>query len=171
MVFEITIDGRQWTIGVEARGGKLAVECEGRLIQVDAASVAGGLSLIFPDDGLASREAMVREGSRSGELVIDVDGAAFRAAVQPAGRWSLGPRTVKATNAHGRQRIVAPMPGRIVRVLVHAGDRVEPRQSLVVIEAMKMENELRSSAAGVVVAVEAVEGATVDAGTVLVIVE
>ena len=53
-----------------------------------------------------------------------------------------------AGTAHGEQRVVAPMPGRVVRVLVAAGDTVEARQPVVVVEAMKMENELRSPKAG-----------------------
>ena len=63
------------------------------------------------------------------------------------------------------------MPGKIVRVLVKAGDRVESRQGLVVVEAMKMENELRAKAAGTVAEVRATEGSTVEAGAILVILE
>jgi biotin carboxyl carrier protein len=63
------------------------------------------------------------------------------------------------------------MPGKIVKLLVKPGDRVEPRQGLVVVEAMKMENELRASAAGTVAEVRAIEGTTVEAGAILVILE
>jgi len=71
----------------------------------------------------------------------------------------------------GRVDIIAPMPGRIVRVLVKKGDRVAARQGLVVVEAMKMENELRSPKDGVVTDVRAVEGGTVEARSVLMTVE
>ena len=71
----------------------------------------------------------------------------------------------------GPQRIVAPMPGKVVRVLVKPGDAVEARQGLVVVEAMKMENELRAARAGTVAAVSVVEGQSVDAGAVLAVVE
>jgi biotin carboxyl carrier protein len=63
------------------------------------------------------------------------------------------------------------MPGKIVRLLVAPGDAVEPRQGLVVIEAMKMENELRASRAGRVKSLKVAEGQSVDAGTLLVTVE
>jgi biotin carboxyl carrier protein len=63
------------------------------------------------------------------------------------------------------------MPGRVLRVLVKVGDRVTPRQGLVVVEAMKMENELRAPAAGIVSEVRAVEGALVEANAVLVILD
>ena len=63
------------------------------------------------------------------------------------------------------------MPGRVVRVLVAPGDRVAARQGLVIVEAMKMENELRSPKDGLVKTVSATEGLSVEAGTVLVVVE
>jgi biotin carboxyl carrier protein len=63
------------------------------------------------------------------------------------------------------------MPGKVVRVLVQAGDEVQPRQGLVVVEAMKMENELRAARAGRVKEVFVTEGQSVEAGTALVVVE
>ena len=63
------------------------------------------------------------------------------------------------------------MPGKIVRVLVSEGDAVEAGQGVIVVEAMKMQNEVRSPKAGVVVKVAVAEGATVFAGEVLAIVE
>ena len=66
--------------------------------------------------------------------------------------------------------MVAPMPGRIAKVLVKVGDVVAVRQGLVVVEAMKMENELRSPRAGTVVEVRAVEGARVESQALLVVV-
>ena len=70
----------------------------------------------------------------------------------------------------GVARIVAPMPGRIVKVLVKPGDEVEARQPLIVVEAMKMENELRSPRRGRVTEVTVVEGALVEAKTVLIVI-
>jgi biotin carboxyl carrier protein len=69
----------------------------------------------------------------------------------------------------GPQRVTAPMPGKIVKLLVKPGDKVQPRQGLVVVEAMKMENELRARAAGTVSEVRVAEGASVEAGAILVI--
>jgi biotin carboxyl carrier protein len=66
---------------------------------------------------------------------------------------------------------VAPMPGRVVRVLVAAGDTVTARQPVVVVEAMKMENELRSPKAGRVKDVAVAAGASVEAGRVLIVIE
>ena len=65
--------------------------------------------------------------------------------------------------------IIAPMPGRIVRVMAAAGEDLAARQPVVVVEAMKMENELRARAAGTVSEVRVTEGASVEAGAILVI--
>jgi biotin carboxyl carrier protein len=72
---------------------------------------------------------------------------------------------------HGEQRVTAPMPGRVVRVLVKTGEMVAARQGLVVVEAMKMENELTVPRAGRVKEVTVPEGASVEAGRLLMIVE
>ena len=71
----------------------------------------------------------------------------------------------------GRQNVVAAMPGRIVRVLVAPGDRVTARQAVVVVEAMKMENEMRAPKDGVVREVRVTPGAAIDAGAVLVVID
>jgi biotin carboxyl carrier protein len=71
----------------------------------------------------------------------------------------------------GRQPVVAPMPGRVVRVLVSPGDEVTARQGVVVVEAMKMENELRAPKAGTVKEVNVTPGTSVEAGRVLVVIE
>ena len=72
-----------------------------------------------------------------------------------------------AAEVEGRQQIVAPMPGKIVRILVKAGDTVELGQGLIVVEAMKMQNEIRSPKSGAVEKVMAKEGDAVNAGDVL----
>jgi biotin carboxyl carrier protein len=72
---------------------------------------------------------------------------------------------------HGAAEIVAPMPGRIVRVLVEPGTRVEAGAGIVVVEAMKMQNEMKAPKAGIVLTLKATAGTTVNAGDVLAIVE
>jgi biotin carboxyl carrier protein len=79
-------------------------------------------------------------------------------------------RSKKALGA-GRQNIAAPMPGKVVRVLVNEGDRVEAGQGLVVVEAMKMQNAMKAGASGAVVRIRVRDGDTVAAGDVLVTIE
>jgi len=74
-----------------------------------------------------------------------------------------------AGGGSSRERIVAPMPGKVIRVMVEAGDRVERGDTILILEAMKMENRLTADAAGTVDAVKVVAGDLVDGGQVLVI--
>jgi biotin carboxyl carrier protein len=153
---------------VESRGGQLWLD--GRQVQVDAVKVGHAWSMLL---GRRSYEvALVDRGP--GELIVHVNGraVAVRGGVQRFGAAQA--RTSGARDgvaSRGAQRVVAPMPGRITRVLVKAGDSVAARQALVVVEAMKMENELRSPRAGTVTEVRAVEGALVEANAVLIVIE
>jgi biotin carboxyl carrier protein len=78
---------------------------------------------------------------------------------------------LSTTSNSGRQEITASMPGKVIRVLVSAGDMVEEGQGLIVVEAMKMQNEMKSPKAGRVAEVRARPDATVGAGEILVVVE
>ena len=109
-----------------------------------------------------SYEARVEQ--RAGALVVVIDGYRFDIEVRDPRRWS---RKRAGAGAEGIQNVVAPMPGKVVRVLVAAGDTVETGQGLVVVEAMKMQNEMKALRAGRVQTVAVKEGATVTAGEVL----
>jgi biotin carboxyl carrier protein len=88
---------------------------------------------------------------------------------------SFDPRELRARSttgaSHGRQNIAAPMPGKVVRLLVAVGDPVEPGQGLIVVEAMKMQNEMKSPKIGIVVEIRTRDGATVAAGEILIVIE
>jgi biotin carboxyl carrier protein len=111
------------------------------------------------------REVRVAAAGRSRHEVT-VNGATLAATRLTGYRRARG-----AAGGHGSGRLLAPMPGKVVRVLVAAGDEVEARQGLVVVEAMKMENELRAGRAGRVREIAVVEGASVEAGALLVVLE
>jgi biotin carboxyl carrier protein len=84
---------------------------------------------------------------------------------------SLRSRRAEGESADGIKKIVAPMPGKVVRILARAGTEVQAGQGVIVVEAMKMQNELKSPKQGLVQKVEVAEGAAVNAGDVLMIVE
>jgi biotin carboxyl carrier protein len=102
-------------------------------------------------------------------MTVHVDGVPVEVSISRMRR----PGTTAASHPadQGPQRVTAPMPGKIVKLLVKPGDEVQPRQGVVVVEAMKMENELRAHAAGTVSEVRVTEGASVEAGAILVILE
>ena len=99
----------------------------------------------------------------SGQLIVSVGATPFAVTLNGRRRAKEGAGPAGA----GPQRIVAPMPGKVIRVLVQAGAAVRARQPLVVVEAMKMENELRAVRDGTVAAVHVKEGASVEAGALL----
>jgi biotin carboxyl carrier protein len=101
-------------------------------------------------------------------LVVVIDGYRFEIEVRDPRRWS---RKDAAHGVEGVQTLAAPMPGKVVRVLVAAGDTVEAGQGLLVVEAMKMQNEMKASRAGRILSVTVKEGATVAAGEVLATIE
>jgi biotin carboxyl carrier protein len=108
-----------------------------------------------------SYEARVEETANG--LVVVIDGRRFEIEVRDPRRFS----RKGAGAADGVQTIVAPMPGKIVRVLVAVGDEVMPGQGLLVVEAMKMQNEMKAARAGKVLSLAAREGSTVSAGEAL----
>ena len=156
MMFEIEINGRLRTVAVEPVEGassRYRLTMDGVSREVDAVAVEDDtLSLIVPGEG-TSHEV----GFCDGLLPAVVNGRRSRRGAQ--------------FSATGEQRIVAPMPGRVLRVLAAPGDEVAARQPLVVVEAMKMENELSSPRAGRVKEVTVTPGTSVEAGRLLAVVE
>lgn len=108
------------------------------------------------------------EDRPDGVLVVVIDGYRFEIEVSDPRRWT---RKSGRRGGAGVQSISTPMPGKVVRVLISPGDAVAAGQGLVVVEAMKMQNELKAIRAGKVVTVPAKEGATVVAGEVLATIE
>ena len=171
MTFEIDINGRTRTVAVErVAEGKFRVLLDGTAHDVDAARVGvHGISMLLDGEQGVSREIQVTPASARGELLITLGGRAVAATVNGRRTGRAGADT--AAGGHGEQAVIAPMPGRVVRILVQPGDEVAARQGVVVVEAMKMENELRSPKAGRVKEVSVAAGASVDAGRVLLVVE
>ena len=171
MQFELEIGGKVRTVRVSTGDDRLDVTVDDRVFQVDHRAVGRqSLSLLVREGDGATRSVDVTVVAKPGGAGFDVslDGQTLPAALVSR----FGRRAGEAgAQGSGPQHVIAPMPGKIVRLLVGPGDAVEPRQGLVVIEAMKMENELRASRAGRVTSIKVAEGQSVEAGTLLVTVE
>jgi acetyl/propionyl-CoA carboxylase alpha subunit len=170
MTFDIEIGGRRRTVTVESldprsQEGPYRVTIDGSAVVVDCRPTALGLSLIF--DGNRSADLAVTERS-GGEWLVQWSGLSLAAVVD--GRRFRRGQAAEVTGG-GEQRVTAPMPGRVIRVLVQPGEDVAARQGLVVVEAMKMENELGSPRAGRVREVAVSEGMSIEAGRLLVVVD
>jgi biotin carboxyl carrier protein len=173
---EIEIDGHHHRLELQRIGGGWSVTLGDRAFEVDARRSATGWSLLIErrggdaEDGPGQASYDVSVDQRSaGESIVYVNGRTIRAhLVDPRGYARRG----RGLHPGGGSRnVTSAMPGRIVKVLVSAGQHVTAQQGLVVVEAMKMENELRAFGDGVVREVRVSEGASVEAGAILIVLE
>jgi biotin carboxyl carrier protein len=164
---QVEIDGqpRRLDLSRNAADGGWNGTLDGESIEIDARLVQPGiLSLIV--QGHAYR-CVLDEGAV--ETAIQIGGQRYLVSVEDP--RSLTARRRKGGASDGVQVIKSPMPGRIIRLLVEVGDQVTARQGVVVIEAMKMQNELKAAQAGKIVEIKIEAGATVAAGEVLLLIE
>ncbi len=152
-------------IELEREAAGWRVTLDGRPVAVDAVEVAPNVVSILLEG--QSFEISVTP-SPDGKLKLQTGSREFTAEVIDPRAWS--GRRHGNVEAEGRQQIVAPMPGKVVRLLVRAGDHVEAGQGLLVVEAMKMQNEIRSPKSGTLERILAKEGQPVNAGEVLCVV-
>jgi biotin carboxyl carrier protein len=178
--FEVEAAGQPRTVDVTPDGGGWRVMLDGRALMASMVRTGDRWSLLLcelPSGADAPPDGPGSAASRSYDVGFEPrQGGGWHvhvgAAVVPAGLRTSAQRLRRHGGGDpGDGRVLAPMPGRVVKVLVAPGARVEARQGVVVVEAMKMENELRAPRAGVVREVRAVEGASVEAQAVLVVIE
>jgi biotin carboxyl carrier protein len=166
MTYEIVLtalDGSQKTYKIENLNGMWHVD--GRQVTIDASSPdPGALSLL-----IGGRSFEARKTTISGENVIDVNGQRYAFEVRDP--KSLKSRRRAAAGHEGPKKVTAPMPGKVIRIIAPTGTEVEAGAGVVVIEAMKMQNELKSPKAGRVAKISVKEGDTVNPGDTLAIIE
>ena len=164
MLYDVTIDGKNYRLDLNRVEGSWSCRLDGRDLKVDA--------VLARSDVLSLRIGNMAYEIKSERVANDLHlwvGSA-RFAVEVRDPRSLRGRT-RAGDDHGPRKIVAQMPGKVVRLLVHEGDEVEPGAGVAVVEAMKMQNEIKSPKKGIIQKILVSEGAAVNAGDVLVIVE
>jgi biotin carboxyl carrier protein len=165
MIYNVTIDGTAFRLDLDLASGRWRCLVDGRAVEIDAVPAQPDvLSLLI--EGTAYQ---VRRERIASDLRIWVGDQAFRAEVSDP--RSLRSRKVRADAGKGPRPVVAPMPGKVVRFLVAEKSQVEAGQGVVVVEAMKMQNEIKSPKKGMVLKLAVAEGAAVNAGDVLAIVE
>jgi biotin carboxyl carrier protein len=172
--YEVEIHGRVRQVRVDREGPRFVVAVDGREWAVDAARLDGQtLSLLMSTVGLPADPPSPAASSYDVSVVPDGPAGRFAVRVGTASISVLlnGSRGRKRRDAgvatSGPQRLVAPMPGKVVRILARPGEQVRARQPVVVIEAMKMENELRADHDAVVAEILVREGQLVEAGVPL----
>ncbi len=162
MKYDVRIGGKTRVVELARNSEKWRISLDGNLLDVDAVEVAPNtFSILFEGESFEVRVAPLPDGS----LTLHTGVSEFTAEVEDPRAWR--GRRHSSIEAEGRQQIAAPMPGKVVRVLVNAGDPVEVGQGLLVVEAMKMQNEIRSPKSGRVEKLFVSEGQTVNAGDLL----
>jgi biotin carboxyl carrier protein len=165
VICDVTIEGKQHRVEVRRSNGGWFCKLDDQEIPLDAARAGDGvLSLLL---GGKSYEVKRESGPTGSHIWVGGN----RYPVEVRDPRSLRNRRGPGDAEDGPRKLVAPMPGKIVRVLVEEKTSVEAGQGMVVVEAMKMQNEIKSPKKGVVQKINATVGASVNAGDVLAIVE
>jgi biotin carboxyl carrier protein len=163
------IDNETHQIDISRAGDNVSAEIDGRAYQISARTVRPGLYVLINDGRVFECRVETNHAHRD-RVDVHVGTRSFSVAIADPKRLRAGPGA-GAHSTDGAAQIVAPMPGKVVRILVEKGAQVESGESIMVVEAMKMQNEMKSPRAGVVIEIRAIDGATVNAGDVLAVIE
>ena len=164
MNMRLKIGGRIRTVQINAAAARTEFSLDGQGVAADVREVEPNVfSVLMGGEAFEIRVEQAAGGAR-----VHVDGREYLAELDDPRQWRRG--AVGASGAQGRQNILAPMPGKVVRVLVKPGSTVTPGQGLLVVEAMKMQNEIKSPKEGKVERIGVSEGQTVSAGEIIAVI-
>jgi biotin carboxyl carrier protein len=164
MKLDIEIAGKQRKVESVQAGDKARWLIDSQPIEADAVQVSPGIYSIL----LQGKSIEVRMEAAGTELQAITMGRDYQVAIHDPRTWQRN--RGRAVEAQGRQQLLAPMPGKIVQILVKTGDEVTAGQGLLVVEAMKMQNEIRAPKSGTIERLSVIEGQTVNAGQVVAVV-
>jgi biotin carboxyl carrier protein len=165
MIYDVTIDGKTYRLELSRAEGRWQCRLDGREVEIDAVLTGHDTISVL----MAGRSYEIKREVAASGTFLWIGSSSYSAEVRDP--RSLRARKKKAGDESGPRKLVASMPGKVIRVLVSEKAEVEAGQGIVVMEAMKMQNEIKSPKKGIVQKLIAVEGATVNAGDVLAIVE
>jgi biotin carboxyl carrier protein len=168
MKLHATIDDYQTDIRIRDEGARVIAEIDGRQYDLNVHEKDVGEYLIIADGQVFDCRVATRPESG---IAVDVTLGSANYSVTLTDPKRLRGATDAGAHDDEAARIIAPMPGKIVRVLVSAGEQVDAGAGIVVVEAMKMQNEMKSPKAGTVSSLNVRVGETVNAGQVLAVIE
>lgn len=164
MNIQLKINKHARTLKISPAGARTEFSLDGKGISADVVKVEPGVFSVLL--GGEVFEACV-SATPTGTLIF-INGHEYFAEVDDPRQWRRGAGL--ATGVEGKQTVAAPMPGKIVKVLVKKGQRVEAGQGLLIVEAMKMQNEIKSPKEGAVERIAVAEGQPVNAGEILAVI-
>jgi len=165
MIYDVTVEGKPHRLELEKSEEGWTCRLDGGEIRVDAVVTRPDVLSLLVD----GQSYEIKREQTAADLHLWVGSARF--GVELRDPRSLRSRRDGTGDEKGPKKLTAPMPGKVVRVLVAEKSEVETGQGILVVEAMKMQNEIKSPKKGVVQRILAVPGANVNAGDVLAIVE
>jgi len=165
MTYDVIIDGKNYRLELERAEAGWNCRLDGREILLDAVLARRDVLSVL----MAGKSYEIKRERTATDLHLWVGSVRYAAELRDP--RSLHSRRRAGGDDKGAKKLLAPMPGKVVRVLIREEQAVEAGQSILVVEAMKMQNEIKSPKKGTVRKIVAAEGANVNAGDVLAIVE
>jgi biotin carboxyl carrier protein len=165
MIYDVTIEDKSYRLDLRQESGRWRCQLDGRTIEMDAVLTRPDVLSIL----IAGKAYEIKRERDPVGTHLWVGSARY--GVELSDPRSLRSRRTGAAGETGPKKLIAPMPGKVVRVLAAEKTEVEAGQGVVVMEAMKMQNEIKSPKKGTVQKILAAEGASVSAGDVLAIVD
>jgi biotin carboxyl carrier protein len=162
------IENEKHALELKRDGEHVVADVDGRRYELEVSEPERGVYLLIAE-GRVYECRVEREAAQSSPVHVHTGNQAYAVKLVDPKRLRAGQSA--GAEADGAAQVVAVMPGKIVRVLVEQGETIEAGQGIVVVEAMNMQNELKSPRAGRVVELQATPGATVNAGDVLAVIE
>lgn len=168
MKLNATIGEREISVDIRREAGRVIANVDGRDYEFDAQFTSATV-MLRSDDGKVFNCRV--EGKHSSGEPAEVFVGTRRYALTVTDPKRLRSAGVVGGHADGAARIIAPMPGKVVRILVEQGAQVNAGAGVIVVEAMKMQNEMKAPKAGVVSSLNVPVGTTVNGGDVLAVIE
>ena len=165
MLYDVTIDGKNYRLELERTDAGWRCRLDGREVPVDAVLARRDVLSVL----IEGKAYEIKRERTATDVHLWVGGTRYAAELRDP--RSLRSRKGATGDDTGPRKLIAPMPGKVIRVLLQEKAQVEPGQSILVMEAMKMQNEIKSPRKGTIQKILATEGANVNAGDVLAIVE
>jgi biotin carboxyl carrier protein len=168
MKLRAELAGQRHEVSLQLQGQSVSAEIDGRRYEFQVRDLEAGAYLLL--EGTRVHNCRIEaQNAQSESYFVHVCSNSYEVLLADPRRLSTAPGSV--AHQHGAAEIVASMPGKVVRVLVEVGAKVAAGQGIVVVEAMKMQNEMKVPRAGTVISLKAEPGATVNAGDVLAVIE
>jgi pyruvate carboxylase subunit B len=164
MRYYVSLKGNEHVVDLEEKNGRLSVRFDDRPVDADLTLLHGSGLFSLLLDGHSREMVLEREGER---VFVSLDGERIEVRVQDDVSRALA--AFRAAPPSGPSVVAAPMPGVVVGVPVKVGDAIEAGQPVIIVEAMKMQNELAAQAPGIVSEIRVKPGEAVDGGQVLVV--